>query len=914
KVNAAGIMTGTDKGFEPSKSLTRAEAAAIIVRMKGISESAVKTAAGTTLFNDVAASHWASGYVNQASNLGIVKGVSATEFAPDREVTVAEFTTMAVRALGAGQLVDSQGTWPVNYVNFANENGILDDVNAIYTATASRMNAATIVANTLETTMWEKVGVKSNGEIEWGKTYPVQTIRKNVLKLADGTITVSSVSNNDHKVNGNKKVNEKFDLTNIKVGLTYNTWVNEDKVICGLWLDEENTVNFTAIAKCTKAGKVKLVVDGEEVMYTVATKDKEGNPLFPKYSLNEELNVGAVAALVSKNANMFGTAYLNDDDDEIISLYATEYAKYAVVDEVTSNKVKMDKDVNGGDTAAITFDVEDNEYFLTKNNNGMSFSDLKEGDAIAYYTSNLDGGRKYVGEVITDSVEGKVSTVKDNSTYQTITISGTKYDVIDALYSNTIKPGDEIEAWLNRAGKVVMFKEVDNKSVSDVAIISYFKPYADKYGWANAEVKLTYMDGTTSDLLTIDVLDTIEELYDYSDAKEDSTKDTYKADNNGTDVTGLEYAAILTKANAALGQAVCYEVSGDKVTFKAISSAKDEEFYTVDAAATLTVAKKTAKISAVKDHAATPNTITNVYVTEDTTFIKVKEDGTYGLKVEVLSYDDLDDVTTFAGDSFVVNYDEDEKTVDAVIFGIGSTITKSGEANLAFIADIRNAEKVDGEKSIEVDVIYLDGKKATLTAINKTTSKYDVVAASEGKLVDLSVKDDVISDIDLMPTSATEDFLATLVSNVTVKEIVTSRDEITFSDNKVGTFADDVLVLQYNSSKKTYTVKSVSDLEEYEDSTTDYVKVSTAITLIDQDEKSTEIVLVVYTVVDKTELTSFDATEKTTAGTYSFTAAAGEYFGSIAKEDITIKSGLTLKSFEVSTKDVYHDTLTIVLE
>ena len=48
KVNAAGIMTGTDKGFEPSKSLTRAEAAAIIVRMKGISESTVKTSAGTT--------------------------------------------------------------------------------------------------------------------------------------------------------------------------------------------------------------------------------------------------------------------------------------------------------------------------------------------------------------------------------------------------------------------------------------------------------------------------------------------------------------------------------------------------------------------------------------------------------------------------------------------------------------------------------------------------------------------------------------------------------------------------------------------------------------------------------------------------------------------------------------------------
>ena len=183
KVNAAGIMTGTDNGFEPSKTLTRAEAAAIMVRMKGIPEAQVKSAAGTTLFGDVSASHWAAGYINVASSLGIIKGVGDNKFAPDTTVTIAEMTTMAVRALGAGQLVDAQaGTWPTNYMNFAGEEKLTDGVYNVYTAEASRINAATIVANTLEADVWEKSKVTTNNEVTWEKQ-PNKNILNSTLEI-----------------------------------------------------------------------------------------------------------------------------------------------------------------------------------------------------------------------------------------------------------------------------------------------------------------------------------------------------------------------------------------------------------------------------------------------------------------------------------------------------------------------------------------------------------------------------------------------------------------------------------------------------------------------------------------------------------------------------------------------------------
>ena len=289
KVNAAGIMTGTDKGFEPSKSLTRAEAAAIIVRMKGISESAVKAMAGTTLFTDVPASHWASGYVNQASNLGIVKGVSATEFAPDREVTIAEFVTMAVRALGAGQLVDSEGTWPTNYVNFANENDLLKDVTAIYTATASRMNAATIVANTLEAPMWEKTGVKSNGEIEWSKSIIAyadkeaiyKTILNDVLNIKVYEDVVITANTKDRKVSfvyGAKSLSfdvaDGVDMASLKAGIEYDVWYNNNKdsqEVVGIWKTEAIKQDLVSFAEIDNLGdsKVKFVTENGKKEYNV---------------------------------------------------------------------------------------------------------------------------------------------------------------------------------------------------------------------------------------------------------------------------------------------------------------------------------------------------------------------------------------------------------------------------------------------------------------------------------------------------------------------------------------------------------------------------------------------------------------------------------------------------------------------
>jgi len=94
-------MIGTDKGFEAEKTLTRAETAAILVRAKGVTEDQVKSAAGATQFLDVPESHWATGYINLASSMQLIKGTGDGNFLPDKDVTYEELLAMLTRILGA---------------------------------------------------------------------------------------------------------------------------------------------------------------------------------------------------------------------------------------------------------------------------------------------------------------------------------------------------------------------------------------------------------------------------------------------------------------------------------------------------------------------------------------------------------------------------------------------------------------------------------------------------------------------------------------------------------------------------------------------------------------------------------------------------------------------------------------------
>ena len=97
-LQAEGLLQGTEKGLELLKPLTRAEAATILLRAMG--QSTENENAEIQTFSDVTPDYWGYGAVENSYKLGIMNGIGDNLFAPEENVTSAQFSTMVLRASG----------------------------------------------------------------------------------------------------------------------------------------------------------------------------------------------------------------------------------------------------------------------------------------------------------------------------------------------------------------------------------------------------------------------------------------------------------------------------------------------------------------------------------------------------------------------------------------------------------------------------------------------------------------------------------------------------------------------------------------------------------------------------------------------------------------------------------------------
>ena len=130
------IVGYTDGTFGPSRSMTRAEAAAIFARLLAEKNGDTISTVANTRFADIPAHAWYSGYAKYLNNNGVTYGKSKTIFAPDDAITRAEFTTLAVRFFdvygdGDAEIMEqykdfndvSDGYWAAAYIKAAAKHG-----------------------------------------------------------------------------------------------------------------------------------------------------------------------------------------------------------------------------------------------------------------------------------------------------------------------------------------------------------------------------------------------------------------------------------------------------------------------------------------------------------------------------------------------------------------------------------------------------------------------------------------------------------------------------------------------------------------------------------------------------------------------------------------------------------------------
>lgn len=143
-----GIFTGDEKGnFNPDANITRAETATIICRLMGVENEA--KANHRQVYDDVPTTHWASGYIAQATELGVFNGDGTGNFRPGDNVTYQEMIKMLVCMVGYEKEAQVAGGWPNGYVKVAADLGITSGIRFSQTAKVPRCTVARMIFNSI---------------------------------------------------------------------------------------------------------------------------------------------------------------------------------------------------------------------------------------------------------------------------------------------------------------------------------------------------------------------------------------------------------------------------------------------------------------------------------------------------------------------------------------------------------------------------------------------------------------------------------------------------------------------------------------------------------------------------------------------------------------------------------------------
>jgi len=482
------VVTGYPDGtYKPENIVTRAEMAVIIIKAMGLEGFA---AGSKSTFKDMAGYDWAQSYVGYAQSRGIIVGYPDGTFKPAQTVSYNEAAKMLVAAVGYPLSV-LQGAWPANYVNKAQDLGILDGINAS-AAGANRGDIAVMTYQTLDVPM---VRVDNDNRI-----IMLEGKWNNVAGAYDAVTMMTKLDVQDYDppgaglVAGDKFVLDdsmaKDAITNVRpyIGAYVTAYANDDNEILAIkevkstFLTGEFTTLFAAGAVTDDD-----VFEVDDVEYTVDlpaapfafTEITNGqvpgvSPGYPT-AINVEYTL-AVDLSGKRIKDVYSVALWNPSDD---FLFETD-----MVD---------DDNINGNDFVLDDDDAIDTDSF------GLfgvkSLSDIKKDNVVYVYNA---GGEVQRIEVGTTVVKGEITKIK--SDLSAITVGGKSYE-FSTVYTGTptvgsLDLGDEVELYLDYAGDVYDIEMVSG-SADNYAMVLFTEDQGVTLATSQPQVKLFLADGTT---------------------------------------------------------------------------------------------------------------------------------------------------------------------------------------------------------------------------------------------------------------------------------------------------------------------------------------------------------------------------------------------------------------------------------
>ena len=750
-LSALKIIEGDENGnFNPDATITRAEMAKILCTMVKSGELSPTA----TKFTDVAADHWASGYINYAQQLGYIDGYDATTFGPEDPVTYEQVIKLIMAALGYTYSAEENGGYPVGYLFVAADSGVTKGATGSGPEAAPRSTVAMLVNNAMNTPMMMRTSYGTESiwqEMDGTGTRPFKTLLTEKHHI--------------YKVEG-------------KVVSSY-------KQDAGM---KEGYVN-TNITKTLK-------VDVEDVLGATPILNATNNAVVDYYVLNNIDATGTDAAdLIGYECVMYFSA--EDMDVTLVAIARKSVKNVEVTISDVSQAYDPDKDggVRDGDKPSFTEDKKQFSYWNDRDSDArITTVDLDAAADIIWnngVTEKLSSKYNALVEGGMDDEEAIVAAIVPERGSITLVDTGNDgtYDLIRVTsYDVAIVSGVDVES------KTINFK--NDKSVS---LINY--PYVTLTDEENTNLK-EYTITLNGEAVDVDKLQENDVLSIATNDWDDPTYFNIIATRNP--VTGT-VTQVNTTDEYVVIEGEKYEITKGMISLT-LPALEDEGTFYLDA---------DGNIAYVDTKGALNGNFAYMYRTGTGTFdekylrlfTKDSEDVNYALadkvKINKVYKNTLDEAYTLADIAKIYGMSEDAA---AAAFGVDKSVLATQNAKLS---DVFAGVDSDAASAL-TPYVFIDTlvreeyalKPAFALTGNKSADRFITYTASSDKVTEITLA---------IPTTVTDEFgYYGKAENVEWQASLNKfKNNSDLAENAVIFFVGDA-----NTSIDDFSVKTVADLRD----------------------------------------------------------------------------------------------------
>ncbi len=476
---ALGVIAGyPDGNFGPNDSITRAQAAAVLVRALGF-EATAEAAKGVTKFSDVAANYWGAGYINLAVSLNLIKGYGDGKFGPEDKVTYEQIVTMIVRALMQEAYAENKGGFPTGYLLQARVIGFTDDVKGASGVDATRGIVAQLVDNAKAKPIYIQTGFGDSPTYGPGDETFLSRLGMELKDANEDVIVTGTPGSTGLDANTMAVGSTTFDVV---VGMFDVESLLGKKV--DLWTNSDGDVVLAEVVEGTAVVASSIEYDVADAVYTATLPDDT--------TIDYTVAAGAGAIYNLKSSTVLATlAAVNavDEDRLQISLVVNDDEEIQFI-----NAVKFGSAIEAGDPVVNTVakSIKINSYWIKRNDEDIKKLVVEKDGEIADYTAIKDGDILFVAfteggtttecdddylyvKATSKTITGTLKAAKPSLTAATsIKVGDTWYDKSEFI--NTIADTDdyvdtEITVTLDPAGKVFAIDGTTSSSPDKYGVI-----------------------------------------------------------------------------------------------------------------------------------------------------------------------------------------------------------------------------------------------------------------------------------------------------------------------------------------------------------------------------------------------------------------------------------------------------------